>query len=119
MKNEIKYSVAGVFFYVVSVIFLAIAVFYIAMTYQVVAENGGLDIGLTNILNAYFTSAAPFFAYAIACYGLGVIMGKLTALTEVMKLCVEDVEEELEGQKEEIETEQEDTQENKEEQTEE
>lgn len=105
MSKKLKYSVAGVFFYVVSVIFLGIAVFYIAMTYQVVSLNGGLSVGLQNIFNAYFTSAGPFFAYAIICYGLGVIMGKLTALTEVMTLCVDDVKEEIpqEQQNEEIE----------------
>lgn len=94
MTKKMKYSVAGVFFYVVSVIFLGIAVFYIAMTYRIVALNGGMEVGLQNVLNAYFTSVAPFFAYAIICYGLGVVMSKLTALTEVMNLCVEEAKEE-------------------------
>ena len=53
----------------------------------------------TAALDNYFTYCAPYFAYAILCYGLGVVMGKLTNLTHVMSLCLESTQEEKEIEK--------------------
>ena len=56
--------------------------------------EAGQSINITAALDNYFTYCAPYFAYAILCYGLGVVMGKLTNLTHVMSLCLESTQEE-------------------------
>ena len=61
--------------------------------------EAGQSINITAALDNYFTYCAPYFAYAILCYGLGVVMGKLTNLTHVMSLCLESTQEEKEIEK--------------------
>ena len=56
------------------------------------ADDGKI-FNLSAVLDNYFTYCAPYFAYSIICYGLGVIMGKLTTFTQVMSLCLEDAKE--------------------------
>ena len=101
MKKELKISAASILFYVAAVVFLGIAVFYIWQTYVMISNyaEAGQSINISAALDNYFTYCAPYFAYAILCYGLGVVMGKLTNLTHVMSLCLESTQEEKEIEK--------------------
>ena len=95
MKKELKISAASILFYVAAVVFLGIAVFYIWQTYVMISNyaEAGQSINITAALDNYFTYCA------ILCYGLGVVMGKLTNLTHVMSLCLESTQEEKEIEK--------------------
>lgn len=98
MKKTFKVSAASILFYVAAVVFLGIAVFYIWQTYVIISNyaDSGQNINISAMLDNYFTYCSPYFAYAIICYGLGVVMGKLTSLTHVMSLCLVDAKEENE-----------------------
>lgn len=94
-ENSIKISKASIFFYVAAVIFLVIAVFYLYVTYQSVAEyklSQAADPTLQTIFSAYLGNCAPFFAYAIGCYGIGLVIGKVSALASALSLCVDDAQ---------------------------
>ena len=80
-KNKIKISKASIVFYVASVVFLGIAAFYFYITYEsVVTYSQSASLEIKDMLNAYFSNCAPFFAYAFGCYGIGFITVSYTHL---------------------------------------
>ena len=90
-KNKIKISKASIVFYVASVVFLGIAAFYFYITYEsVVTYSQSASLEIKDMLNAYFTNCAPFFAYAFGCYGIGFIISKIGNLNQILALCLDD-----------------------------
>ena len=89
-KNKIKISKASIVFYVASVVFLGIAAFYFYITYEsVVTYSQSASLEIKDMLNAYFSNCAPFFAYAFGCYGIGFIISKIGNLNQILALCEE------------------------------
>ena len=90
-KNKIKISKASIVFYVASVVFLGIAAFYFYITYEsVVTYSQSASLEIKDMLNAYFSNCAPFFAYAFGCYGIGFIISKIGNLNQILALCLDD-----------------------------
>ena len=90
-KNKIKISKASIVFYVASVVFLGIAAFYFYITYvSVVTYSQSASLEINDMLNAYFSNCAPFFAYAFGCYGIGFIISKIGNLNQILALCLDD-----------------------------
>lgn len=90
-KNKIKISKASIVFYVASVVFLGIAAFYFYITYEsVVTYSQSASLEIKDMLNAYFSNCAPFFAYAFGCYGIGFIISKIGNLNQILTLCLDD-----------------------------
>lgn len=90
-KNKIKISKASIVFYVASVVFLGIAAFYFYITYEsVVTYSQSASLEIKDMLNAYFSNCAPFFAYAFCCYGIGFIISKIGNLNQILALCLDD-----------------------------
>ena len=86
-KNKIKISKASIVFYVASVVFLGIAAFYFYITYEsVVTYSQSASLEIKDMLNAYFSNCAPFFAYAFGCY----IISKIGNLNQILALCLDD-----------------------------
>ncbi len=91
VKNKIKISKASIVFYVASVVFLGIAAFYFYITYEsVVTYSQSASLEIKDMLNAYFSNCAPFFAYAFGCYGIGFIISKIGNLNQILALCLDD-----------------------------
>ena len=91
MKNEFKISKGSIIFYLASVIFLGIGAFYFYVTYQSVAMySQQQSLQMLDVLNAYFSNCAPFFAYAFGCYGIGYIIMKQNRLIQVLADCMDD-----------------------------
>ena len=89
--NKIKISKASIVFYVASVVFLGIAAFYFYITYEsVVTYSQSASLEIKDMLNAYFSNCAPFFAYAFGCYGIGFIISKIGNLNQILALCLDD-----------------------------
>ena len=96
-KKEVRIAKSSILFYIASVIFLGIACFYFIVTYQsVVMLSEQTKVQFVDMLNAYFSNCAPFFAYAFACYGIGLVLAKLQTLVSTLSLCVEEAIEEVE-----------------------
>ncbi len=73
-----KNSKTSIIFYVAAVLFLLIAVYFLYLTHESIAMvSGSTKVGVKDILNAYFSNCAPFFAYSLGCYGIGYIINKL------------------------------------------
>ena len=90
-KNKIKISKASIVFYVASVVFLGIAAFYFYITYEsVVTYSQSASLEIKDMLNAYFSNCAPFFAYAFGCYGIGFIISKIGNLNQILALCLDE-----------------------------
>ena len=89
-KNKIKISKASIVFYVASVVFLGIAAFYFYITYESVVTSQSASLEIKDMLNAYFSNCAPFFAYAFGCYGIGFIISKIGNLNQILALCLDD-----------------------------
>lgn len=90
-KNKIKISKASIVFYVASVVFLGIAAFYFYITYEsAVTYSQSASLEIKDMLNAYFSNCAPFFAYAFGCYGIGFIISKIGNLNQILALCLDD-----------------------------
>ena len=90
-KNKIKISKASIVFYVASVVCLGIAAFYFYITYEsVVTYSQSASLEIKDMLNAYFSNCAPFFAYAFGCYGIGFIISKIGNLNQILALCLDD-----------------------------
>ena len=90
-KNKIKISKSSIVFYVASVVFLGIAAFYFYITYEsVVTYSQSASLEIKDMLNAYFSNCAPFFAYAFGCYGIGFIISKIGNLNQILALCLDD-----------------------------
>ena len=90
-KNKITISKASIVFYVASVVFLGIAAFYFYITYEsVVTYSQSASLEIKDMLNAYFSNCAPFFAYAFGCYGIGFIISKIGNLNQILALCLDD-----------------------------
>ena len=90
-KNKIKISKASIVFYVASIVFLGIAAFYFYITYEsVVTYSQSASLEIKDMLNAYFSNCAPFFAYAFGCYGIGFIISKIGNLNQILALCLDD-----------------------------
>ena len=90
-KNKIKISKASIVFYVASVVFLGIAALYFYITYEsVVTYSQSASLEIKDMLNAYFSNCAPFFAYAFGCYGIGFIISKIGNLNQILALCLDD-----------------------------
>lgn len=94
-KNKLKISKASIVFYVASVIFLGIAAFYFYITYEsVVTYSQSASLEIKDMLNAYFSNCAPFFAYAIGCYGIGFVISKIGNLNQILAMCMDEAMEE-------------------------
>lgn len=66
----------NIIFYVASLIFLGIAIFSMYTSYQSIAQyqtNYSTTLSVVDILNTYFNNCGRYFAYAIICYGIGII----------------------------------------------
>ncbi len=73
----------NIIFYVAALIFLGIAIFTMYTTYQSIAlyqTNYSTSLSVVDILNTYFNNCARYFAYAIICYGVGIISNQATLI---------------------------------------
>ena len=97
-KNGLRVSKASILFYVAAVVFLLIAAFEIYQAYVTVETyKASYSLQMTDILNLYFTGCVPYFGFAFVSYGIGEVLKKLTDLSGVLLLCVDDAKEQLEN----------------------
>lgn len=90
-KNGLRISKASILFYVASVVFLLIAAFEIYQAYLTVETyKATYSLEITDILNLYFTGCVPYFGFAFISYGIGEVLKKLTDLSSVLLLCMDD-----------------------------
>ena len=101
-RKETKICKSSILFYIASVAFLGIASFYFVVTYQSVQVlSQQTQVQFLDILNAYFSNCAPFFAYAFICYGIGLVLSKIQTLNSTLWFCMDDAIEEVKDVKEE------------------
>lgn len=96
-KKEMKICKSSILFYIASIAFLGIASFYFVVTYQSIQVlSQQTQVQVIDMMNAYFSNCAPFFAYAFICYGIGVVLAKVQTLNSTLCLCMDDAIEEVE-----------------------
>ncbi len=97
-KNGLRVSKASILFYAAAVVFLLIAAFEIYQAYVTVETyKASYSLEMTDILNLYFTGCVPYFGFAFVSYGIGEVLKKLTDLSGVLLLCVDDAKEHSEN----------------------
>lgn len=86
-----RISKASILFYIAAVVFLLIGAFSIYMAYESIQNyQTQYTLEVKDILNVYFSGAAPFFAYGIISYGIGVVISKVSELNYHLTLCMDD-----------------------------
>ena len=94
-KKETGFSIIGIVFYVVAVVFLCIAAFSIWQSYLTV-QNYQLQytLSISDVLGVYFSNCSQYFAYAFILYGIGAGLSKIAVLNTTLCACMDtDVEE--------------------------
>lgn len=93
MKNNQTKTI----FNVVAAICLLIAAFQIYYVYtglSATAANGGVSLSdnIPGVIAIYIQQCVPYFIYAFLCYGMGIVIDKVSMLKDVMSQCIVEAE---------------------------
>lgn len=94
-----KITKRNLFFYIAAVVFLFFAVFRMIDTYQYIDYmKESTEVMTSDIISTYIGNVTPSFAYAIICYGIGVILEHLHTLNTILHDGMQDALNEKEEQ---------------------
>lgn len=102
-KKVMKASSLSIVFYVLAVIFLAIAAFEIYQGYlQITSLQTQYTLTIIDMLGVYINYCAQYFAYAFMLYGIGVGLSKLHVIHYALSECMVDAQVEEDVQLDEV-----------------
>ena len=96
-KKTSEAQVMGIVFYVVAVIFLAIAAFQIYQAYTYIAyQSTAYELTFVDSLSVYIQYCSSYFAFAFIAYGIGNLIHRVSFLNNTLADMMSDAAKEQE-----------------------